>query len=189
MKENVYFKIDGEWFTDFIRTLYYAEDKSYEECKEKLLNSLCLQELNEEEKNNLVDQVLFGEKKLVGINELDLVDDEEFDVYNYSRIPRPKNFTKNRGVTGILSKDGIFAECEYGSHNSTINFIDNGNQNCSGAVVFSTGSSSDVGINCDSYVYMDTTWSKLSKYQIRWYLKNNAYLNERQRNLFERYMR
>ncbi|NFM11394.1 hypothetical protein FDC26_14205 [Clostridium botulinum] len=189
MSESLCFKVDGEWFTDFIRKLYYAEDKSYEECKEKLLVSLCLGHISEDDKEELAQAIIFGDKKFIGVNDLDLVDDVEFDVYKYSRIPRPTRFIEGKGITGILTKDGVFAECEYGEHNSTINFMDNGHQNLSGAVIFSIGSETGVGINCDSYVKMDTTWSKLSKYQIRWYEKNKKYLNERQVHTFERYMK
>ncbi|MBB6716247.1 hypothetical protein [Clostridium gasigenes] len=188
MSKNVCFKIDGEWFTDFIRNLYYAEDKSYEKCKEKLLKSLCLQDIDEDEKEELAQEIIFGEKKLIGVNELDLVEDIDFDVYKYSRITRPMHFIEGKGITGILTKDGIFAECEYGEHNNTVNFIDNGHQNLSGAVVFSIGSKTGVGANCDSYVHIDTTWSKLSKYQIRWYKENKKYLTERQIRQFERWI-
>lgn len=189
MSENLCFKVDGEWFTDFIRNLYYAEDKSYDECKGKLLKSLCLDDISEDDKEELSQMIIFGDKKFIGVNDLDLVDDIDFDLYKYSRVPRPTNFVKNKGVTGILLTNGVFAECEYGGHNSIINFVDNGHQNLSGAVVFSIGCATGVGENCDSYVKMDTTWAKLSKYQIRWYIEHKKYLNERQIHTFERYLK
>lgn len=189
MSENVCFKVDGEWFTDFIRTLYYAEDKSYEECKEKLLVSLCLSHISEEDKEELAESIIYGYKKFVGINELDLVNDIDFDVYKYSRLPRPMNLEEGKGITGILIKDGIFVKCEYSGHNSTINFIDNGRQNLAGAVVFSTGCKTGLGGNVDSYVMMDSDISKLSKYQIRWYEENKKYLDERQIHTMERYLK
>lgn len=188
MSESLCFKVDGEWLTDFIRSLYYAEDKSYEECKEKLLSSLCLGHISEDDKEDLAQMIIFGDKKFIGVNDLDLIDDVDFDVYKYSRISKPINFIENKGVTGILLTNGVFAECKYGGHYSTIKFIDNGRQNLNGAVVFSIGYETGVGADCDSYVKMDTSWSKLSRYQIRWYNKNKKYLNERQIHIFERYL-
>ncbi|MDY4079263.1 MAG: hypothetical protein SOY42_10850 [Clostridium sp.] len=40
MCEKVNFKVDEQCFTDFIRRLYYSENKSYKECKEKLLKMI-----------------------------------------------------------------------------------------------------------------------------------------------------
>lgn len=185
MAEKVNFKVDGKWFTDFIRNLYYAENKSYDECKNKLIKSLCLNKLSEEQKNELAESIIFGEKKFVGVNALDLADDVEFDVYDYSRFSKPKNFKLDKGVIGILTKDGIFVETSYGGHSSTINWIDNGNQECAGAIVFSTGSESS---NSTSYVKMDDGFVP-NKYQIKWYEKNKQYLNEMQKHYFERYMK
>lgn len=185
MSERVYFKVDGEWLTDFIRNLYYAENKPYDECKQKLCKSLCLGDLSEEDKEELAQAIMFGEKKLVGINSLDLVDDIDFDVYNYSRIWRPKNLEENKGVIGILTKDGIFAECNYGGHYSTIDFIDRGNQECAGAFVFSTGNENN---NESSYVKSDEGFPP-NKHQIKWFNGNKKYLNENQRHHFEKYIK
>ncbi|SHI90868.1 hypothetical protein SAMN05444401_1752 [Clostridium amylolyticum] len=185
MSESVYFKVDGQWFTDFIRNLYYAENKTYEECKQKLCKSLCLADLSEEEKEELSETIIFGEKKLVGINDFYLVDDVDFDVYNYSRFSRPKNFIEGEGIIGILTKDGIFVECQYGGHFSTINWIDNGNQECAGAFVFSRGNENS---NESSYVESDNIFPP-NKHQIKWYLNNKKYLNDRQRHHFEKYIK
>ncbi len=189
MSEKIHFKVDGEWLTSFIRKLYYAEDMGYKDCKERLINSLCLQEVSEEEKEELVQAIIFGDKKLVGVNSFELVEDIDFDVYDYSRVSRPTNFIENKGVTGILTSAGVFAECRYGGHNDILNFVDDGHQNISGAITFSTGRPTGIGINDNSYVYMDTTCYNPTKYQIRWYENNKVYLNETQRHLFERYMR
>ena len=189
MGEKIHFKVDGEWLTSFIRRLYYSEDRGYTDCKERLIKSLSLQDLLEEEKDELAKSIIFGDKKLIGVNNFELIDDINFDVYEYSRVSRPSNFIENNGVTGILTGDGVFAECQYGGHNYTINFIDDGHQNLSGAIIFSIGCKTGVGQNADSYVHMDTTWSKPTKYQKRWYENNKIYLNETQRHLFERYMR
>lgn len=187
MCEKLNFKIDGQWFTDFIRRLYYSENKSYKECKEKLLKSLCLDYISEDDKEELAQSIIFGDKKFIGINDLDLVDDVDFDVYKYSRIPRP-TFIENKGITGILLSDGIFAQCKYGEHDDTINFVDNGHGNLSGAIIFSVGCEFGIGINSDSYVEMDTICGKLSKYQVKWYKKHKKYLNKKQICEFERYL-
>lgn len=34
------FKIDGEWLTNFVRTWFWVENKSYETCEKLLLQSL-----------------------------------------------------------------------------------------------------------------------------------------------------
>lgn len=185
MFERVYFKVDGEWLTDFIRNLYYAEDRAYEECKQKLCKSLCLGNLAEEEKEELTQAIMFGEKKLVGVNSFDLVDDIDFDVYNYSRIRRPKHFEEGKGVIGILTKDGIFAECKYGEHFSTIDFIDMGNNECAGAITFSMGNEET---NETSYVMIDENIIP-NKHQIKWFNENKKYLNENQKHHFEKYMK
>ncbi|MFC4782196.1 hypothetical protein ACFO6R_13175, partial [Eubacterium multiforme] len=130
------FKIDGEWFTDFIRKLFYAEDYSFDECKYKLITSFNLHFLTEEKKNDFAEAIIYGEKKLKGCNEFELVDDPDFDLYEYSRISRPKNFETGKGVIGILTTDGVFGECKYGGHANMLNFIDNCHGNIKGAVVF-----------------------------------------------------
>ena len=65
MCEKLNFKIDGQWFTDFIRRLYYSENNSYKECKEKLLKSLCLDYISEDDKEKLAQSIIFGDKKFI----------------------------------------------------------------------------------------------------------------------------
>lgn len=186
MQNRVNFNVDGEWLTDFIRSFYYAEDKTYDECKDKLCRSLCLNEFTEIEKDSLAKSVIFGEKKFIGLNSLDLVDDLDFDVYDYSRVPRPTNLKVGKGVTGILTTDGVFAECDYGGHYSLINFIATGeNQKLADALIFSAGIPGDAET---AYVQMDEPY-RISKYQIRWYEKNIKYLNVRQKKHMERYLK
>lgn len=148
MSERLCFKIDGEWLTDFIRNLYYMEDESYEECKGKLLRSLCLNGLEEDEKEQLAQDIIFGNKKFIGVNDLELVEDSDFDVYNYSRFSRP-NFNKDEeGIRGILTKEGIFVQCEYQQHNSTIEAI--GHEKCKGSLAFWMGLIG-AGVSKDNY--------------------------------------
>ncbi|CUO91144.1 Uncharacterised protein [Clostridium baratii] len=175
--EVVTFKVDGEWFTDYIRKFFYAEDFSFEECKHKLIDSLSLHSFTEEQKNKLAEDIIYGEKKLVGCNSFELVDDTEFDLYNYSRIPRPENFSENGGVIGILTTDGVFGECRYGGHSSMLDFINNKHGNCDGAIIFANTDIYDYAFIDDGY--------KPTRQQIKWFDKNKKYLSFNQKHYFE----
>lgn len=172
------FKVDGEWFTDFIRKLFYSEDYSFEECKYKLINSLCLHNIaTKEQQIELTEDILYGEKKLIGCNEFKLVDDPDFDLYEYSRISRPKNFEVDKGVVGILTTDGVFGECKYGGHSSMLNFIDNCHGNINGAITFHHTDKYD-------YAFIDDEY-KATKQQIKWFKKNKKYLSYNQKQCLE----
>ncbi|NRT32421.1 hypothetical protein BJV38_004994 [Clostridium beijerinckii] len=171
MSENVFFKIDGEWFTDFIRTLYYADDKSYEECKEKLLLSLCLEDISNDDKEELAQAIIFGDKKFIGVNSLELVDDTDFDVYNYSRFSRPKFNENCRGIRGILTKEGIFVPCEFQGHASTIDKI--GIDKCKGALQFWMGL-------MGAGVSKDEQRDNITKQQQKFFYKNIHYMHPEQ---------
>ncbi|CUU46157.1 hypothetical protein [Clostridium beijerinckii] len=171
MSENVFLKIDGEWFTDFIRTLYYADDKSYEECKEKLLLSLCLEDISNDDKEELAQAIIFGDKKFIGVNSLELVDDTDFDVYNYSRFSRPKFNENCRGIRGILMKEGIFVPCEFQGHASAIDEI--GIDKCKGALQFWMGL-------MGAGVSKDEQKIEITKYQKKFFEENRRYMGEEQ---------
>lgn len=171
MSENVCFKVDGEWLTDFIRNLYYSDDKSYEECKDKLILSLCLNELTESEKDELAEAIIYGDKKFIGINSFDLVDDTDFDVYNYSRFSRPKFQVNCRGIRGILTKEGIFVPCEYQGHNSTIENI--GFEKCKGALQFWMGL-------MGAGVSKDEQKDNITKQQQKFFYENIHYMHPEQ---------
>lgn len=168
--ERVYFKVDGEWLTDFIRILYYKEDKSYEECKEKLINSLCLNDMKEEEKTELFESILYGKKRFVGENSFDLVDDENFDVYMYSKFRRPVFENK---VIGFLLRDGVFVQCEYEEHSSTLRKI--GEEKAKGAIVFSYSL-----LMGDAYASKDVNKYLITEQQKKWIENNKEYLSKRQ---------
>lgn len=170
MEEKLRFEVDGEWFTDFIRDLYYQRDESYEVCKRKLLDSLHLISLTKDEEDNLAESILFGDKKLVGVNAFDLVDDIEFDVYKYSRFPRPI-FKFDCGIRGILTKEGIFVECAYMGHSALTKHI--GVEKCNNSISFWTGLMGD-GATIDNYK------NEITKYQTKWYLEHKQYLNQEQ---------
>lgn len=71
-EKHLTFKIDGEWFTNFVRTRFWEEKCGYENIIKTIQNSL---------RGNLPEEIcieiLEGRKKLVGINEFELVDDNE----------------------------------------------------------------------------------------------------------------
>jgi len=135
--EKVTFKMHGDWFTDYIRTLYYGDDLNFNKCRDSLIQSLCLNNISEEEKEELAKLILFGEKRFVGINNFDLIDDVDFDVYKYSRFSRPTFHLNCRGIRGILTREGIFVQCPYEGHASTIEKI--GIDKCEGAIQFWMG--------------------------------------------------
>jgi hypothetical protein len=173
--KKVYFSIDGEWFTNFIRTLYYADDKSYDYCKDRLLNSLCLAELNmtDSEKEELAKSILFGDKKLIGINDLELVDDSDFNIYNYSRFSEPKFDKNKKGIVGILTQEGLFVQCHFRQHADTIDEI--GQDKANGSLAFWTD------IFADEF-HITKDWEKrhTTKYQRSWIEQHKEYLSEDQ---------
>ncbi|WP_315069638.1 hypothetical protein [uncultured Clostridium sp.] len=171
MSENVYFKVDGKWLTNFIRTLYYSDDKSYEECKDKLILSLCLNELTESEKDELAEAIIFGDKKFIGVNSFDLVDDTDFDVYNYSRFSRPEFHENCRGIRGILTREGIFVQCPYEGHASTIKKI--GIDKCKGALQFWMGL-------MGAGVSKDEQRDNITKQQQKFFYENIHYMHPEQ---------
>lgn len=74
-KQYVSFKVDGEFVCDMARAWFWNEDKPFKKCEELLLSCLMTDEIGIEEKKKIVIEILEGRKKLVGINELSLVDD------------------------------------------------------------------------------------------------------------------
>lgn len=77
MKEIVGFKIDGEWLTNFVRTLFWDEDKPYDVCENLLLQSLINPDISIDQTKDIIREIIEGRKKLVGINNFELVDDNE----------------------------------------------------------------------------------------------------------------
>lgn len=76
MKE-LSFKIQGEFVCHLARSWFWDENREYEKCEELLLSCLMTDEISEEEKKKIVVEILEGRKILVGINELELVEDGE----------------------------------------------------------------------------------------------------------------
>lgn len=177
-KEKVYFKIDGEWITNFIRTLYFRENKPYEECSRNLAKILGIQNSSKDEIESVVQPIIFGDKKLVGINTVEIEDDNDFNVYDYAKFKEPKysNEDIGKGLRGILTREGLFISCGYMEHNYTIRKI--GEERAKGSIAIWKSSSSN-GVS------LDKLNDRITPYQEKWYKKNSIYLNDKQRKNWE----
>lgn len=63
----------GEFLTAIARDWFWNMDKPYKKCEELLLS--CMMGGNEEEKRHVCQDIIEGRKRLVGVNEFELVDD------------------------------------------------------------------------------------------------------------------
>ena len=75
--EYLQWKIDGEFICDIARQWFWEENRDYEKCEELLLSALGTDELTLEEKKEIARDIIEGKKKLVGVNECVLVDDNK----------------------------------------------------------------------------------------------------------------
>ena len=75
--QQLAFSIEGEFITDLARNWFWVENKPYEVCEELLLSCLCTDQITLEEKKIIAQQIIEGRKKLVGLNEFSLEDDNE----------------------------------------------------------------------------------------------------------------
>ena len=73
MGEQLHFSMDGEFLTAIARDWFWNMDKPYKKCEELLLS--CMMGGNEEEKRHVCQDIIEGRKKLVGVHEFELVDD------------------------------------------------------------------------------------------------------------------
>lgn len=73
MGEQLHFSMDGEFLTAIARDWFWNMDKPYKKCEELLLS--CMMGGNEEEKRHVCQDIIEGRKRLVGVNEFELVDD------------------------------------------------------------------------------------------------------------------
>lgn len=92
MEKSITFKIDGEWLTDFVRKRYWYEGLSYEDSF-KLLEA-CLVPPGSEASDFMyeaISGILTGKKKLVGINEVSVEDDDKSKEY-FSFLRRKRKF-------------------------------------------------------------------------------------------------
>lgn len=74
---QVCWKVDGAFICDLARTWFWDEDKPYEKCEELVLTCLAGNDLDERELKVIAQSIIEGRKKLVGINEFTLEDDNE----------------------------------------------------------------------------------------------------------------
>lgn len=73
--ETLHWQIDGEWLTNFVRSWFWDEDKPYETCAELL--GECIGTDDKLLKASIIQDIIEGRKKFVGVNEFELVDDNE----------------------------------------------------------------------------------------------------------------
>lgn len=73
MGKQLHFSMDGEFLTAIARDWFWNMDKPYKKCEELLLS--CMMGGNEEKKRHVCQDIIEGWKKLVGVNEFELVDD------------------------------------------------------------------------------------------------------------------
>lgn len=73
MSERLNFSIDGEFLTNVARDWFWNMNKPYKKCEELLFS--CMEGGDEEEKRRVCQDIIEGRKKLVGVNEFELVDD------------------------------------------------------------------------------------------------------------------
>lgn len=73
--ETLHWQIDGEWLTNLARSWFWDEDRPYEKVAELLGG--CIQTDDSTIKDTIVRDIIEGRKKFVGINEFELVDDNE----------------------------------------------------------------------------------------------------------------
>ena len=66
--ETIAFKVDGSFITDIARTWFWDENKPYEKCEELLLSCLGGTKSTLDNLKWIVQQILEGRKKLVGVN-------------------------------------------------------------------------------------------------------------------------
>lgn len=73
MGEQLHFSMDGEFLTAIARDWFWNMAKPYKKCEELLLS--CMVGDDDEQKRHVCQDIIEGRKKLVGVNEFELVDD------------------------------------------------------------------------------------------------------------------
>ena len=75
---NLHFGITGEFITNTARNWFYKEKRELEKSRELILSCCATPDISEEIKNELVSDILEGRKKFIGVNDLELVEDNSF---------------------------------------------------------------------------------------------------------------
>lgn len=73
MKINVY--VNGEEICKLVRDLFWIENLGYDECEKILMECLDNLKISLQEKQVIVQNIIEGRSKLVGINVFSVVDD------------------------------------------------------------------------------------------------------------------
>lgn len=76
-KGTLHFSINYEYITDLARTWLWDENKELEKCIELLCDCLMHPDIDDKKRKEIAIEVLEGRKKLIGINEGQLVEDGE----------------------------------------------------------------------------------------------------------------
>ena len=73
--ERLQWKISGEFICNVARQWFWDENRPYEKSEELLLAALVNNELTLDERKKIAQDIIEGRKKLIGVNECTLVDD------------------------------------------------------------------------------------------------------------------
>lgn len=77
MKQTLSFSITGEFITCTAREWFWEENKPYEICEQLLFSCLVNDQITDEQRRLLAQDIIEGRKKLVGINDLTIEDDNK----------------------------------------------------------------------------------------------------------------
>lgn len=113
--KELHFSISGEWLTDMVRKLYWYENKTYHHVEEILLSSLIPIDENHssaEEMKNIVFDIIYGRKKLIGDSESGINIKEDNDPIAIKSLEQIRNKynTLNNSNKDIINKYNNFIE-------------------------------------------------------------------------------
>lgn len=75
--KNLHFTISGEFITNIARTWFWDENRPYEKSEELLFCCLGSEEIDDDQRRRIAQDIIEGRKKLVGDNVVEVVDDNE----------------------------------------------------------------------------------------------------------------
>lgn len=86
MTENIYFKVEGEWLTQFFRNYYWNGEHTYEEAVEYIIKFFVLPDEQSKKyiRTEIAPYILNGTKKLVGDENYTLEEDDAEKEYHSS---------------------------------------------------------------------------------------------------------
>lgn len=77
MKQTLSFSITGEFITNTVREWFWEENKPYDICEQLLFSCLVNDQISDDQRRSLAQDIIEGRKKLVGLNDLTIEDDNE----------------------------------------------------------------------------------------------------------------